>query len=65
MNGHTSNRQIQSVIRGMIKDAQRRLDEVAGLNQEAAEYWIGFMDSLKQLDTFLYLDTFKDTKNVR
>lgn len=52
MKGHTTNRQIQSVLLGMVKDAQRRLDEVKHVDKESAEYWHGFIDSLHQVDIF-------------
>lgn len=55
MKGHTSNRQIKAVMLGMARDAQHELDMAkANGNKESMEYWIGFVDSLKQLDIFLY-----------
>lgn len=61
MKGHTSNRQITAVMLGMARDAQDKLDiAMASGNKESMEYWIGFVDSLKQLDIFLYLEAFAD-----
>jgi len=58
MNGHTSNRQICSVLRGMVRDAEGKLE--TAVDQETTEYWNGFIDSLKQLDKFLCLEAFKE-----
>lgn len=61
MNGHTSNRTAIAIIRGMVREAEAKLELAkAENNKETMEYWFGFIDSLKQLDIFLYLDAFKE-----